>query len=72
MVLTYHAAVLIVPWLFRVLKSSRRPLTGLATVFGDGCSMIALLNAIILLDGSHESYCHGMTNSISTSCNLNI
>ncbi|EGS19782.1 uncharacterized protein CTHT_0042660 [Thermochaetoides thermophila DSM 1495] len=27
--------------------------------------MVAMLNVIVLLDGSHEGYCHGITNSIN-------
>ncbi|KAK4044251.1 hypothetical protein C8A01DRAFT_31565 [Parachaetomium inaequale] len=56
--LIYQAGVLIVPWLLRLLGATKRPLTGLGTVFGDGCAMVALLNTLVMLDTAHEGYCH--------------
>jgi hypothetical protein len=58
MTLVYQAGVLIVPWLLRLLRATKRPLTGLGTVFGDGCAMVALLNTLVMLDTAHEGYCH--------------
>jgi hypothetical protein len=57
--LVYQAAVLIVPWLLRLVRVTRRPYAGLAAVFGDGCAMLALLNTLVMLDTTHEGYCHG-------------
>jgi hypothetical protein len=56
--LIYHAGVLIVPWLLRLLRATKRPFTGLGAVFGDGCAMVALLNTLCTLDTAHEGYCH--------------
>ncbi|KAL2130658.1 hypothetical protein VTI74DRAFT_6121 [Chaetomium olivicolor] len=58
MTLIYHALVLIVPSLLLLVRASRRPLTSLATVFGDGCAMMATLSMMVLLDTYHEGYCH--------------
>ncbi len=68
MVLLYHGLVLIVPALRRMLKATRRPSGGLATLFGDGCAIVALLNMIVLLDGAHESYCHKPSWTSGTLC----
>ncbi|KAK4119539.1 hypothetical protein N657DRAFT_254245 [Parathielavia appendiculata] len=57
--LIYHAAVLVVPWLLRLVRATRRPYAGFAAVFGDGCAMLALLNTLAMLDTAHEDYCHG-------------
>ncbi|KAK4158369.1 hypothetical protein C8A00DRAFT_28649 [Chaetomidium leptoderma] len=56
--LIYHTAVLVVPWMLRLLKTTRRPFAGLVAVFGDGCAMMALLNTLAMLDTAHEGYCH--------------
>ncbi|KAK4100564.1 hypothetical protein N658DRAFT_399282, partial [Parathielavia hyrcaniae] len=58
MTLIYHAAVLLVPWLLRLVRPTRRPYAGLTAVFGDGCAMLALLNTLVMLDTAHEGYCH--------------
>ncbi|KAL2187296.1 hypothetical protein L209DRAFT_728319 [Thermothelomyces heterothallicus CBS 203.75] len=57
--LMYHAGALVVPWLLRLLRATRRPFTSLATVFGDGWALMALLNTLVMLDSTHEEYCHG-------------
>jgi hypothetical protein len=56
--LIYHAAVLAVPCLLRLVGATRRPFAGLVTVFGDGCAMMAVLNTLVMLDTAHEGYCH--------------
>lgn len=67
MLLIYHVVVLIVPLLLRVLRGTKRPLVGLATVFGDGCAMVALVNTIVLLDSVRENHCRGWLAAIGTS-----
>ncbi|SPQ26866.1 d8577e3e-cf55-41dd-8313-b0e4d495a2c7 [Thermothielavioides terrestris] len=57
-ILIYHAFALAVPCLLRLLRPARWPFRGLATLFGDGCAMVALLNIMVQLDGAHEHYCH--------------
>jgi hypothetical protein len=56
--LIYHAAVLAVPCLLRLVRATRRPFAGMVTVFGDGCAMMAVLNTLVMLDTAHEGYCH--------------
>lgn len=56
--LIYQTVVLVVPWLRRLMGSTRRPFTGLGTVFLDGCVAVAMLNTMVMLDTDHESYCH--------------
>jgi hypothetical protein len=67
--LVYHAAVLVVPWLLRLLRATtKRPFTGLGAVFGDGCAMVALLNTLCTLETAHEGYCHNPPQGGGTLC----
>ncbi|KAH6617876.1 hypothetical protein B0J18DRAFT_435839 [Chaetomium sp. MPI-SDFR-AT-0129] len=59
MTLIYHAGALVVPWLLRLLKATKRPFTSLVAVFADGCAMMTLLSMLVMLDTSHEGFCHG-------------
>ncbi|KAL2119732.1 hypothetical protein VTJ04DRAFT_6693 [Mycothermus thermophilus] len=61
--LIYHAAVLVVPCLLRLVRANRKPVAGLITLFFDGVAMMALLNTLIMLDGVHEKSCHSTANS---------
>lgn len=56
--LMYHAGALVVPWLLRLLRATKRPFTSMATIFGDGWALMALLNTLVMLDSTHEEYCH--------------
>lgn len=56
--LIYQAAVLVVPWMLRLLRATKRPFANLATVFGDGTVVMGLLNTLVILDTDHEGYCH--------------
>ncbi|KAJ4293913.1 hypothetical protein N0V88_005427 [Collariella sp. IMI 366227] len=55
MALMYHALVLVVPRLLQLMKATKRPLTSLVAVFGDGCAMMATLSMMVLLDTYHEA-----------------
>ncbi|KAL2162181.1 hypothetical protein VTH06DRAFT_7094 [Thermothelomyces fergusii] len=57
--LTYHAGALVVPWMLRLLRPTRRPFAGLAAVFADGWALMGLLNILVMVDSAHEEYCHG-------------
>ncbi|KAK4242757.1 hypothetical protein C8A03DRAFT_28986 [Achaetomium macrosporum] len=57
-ILVYHAFILVIPGLLRLLKPMRRPFTSLSAVFGDGCAIVAMLNIMVQLDAAHEDYCH--------------
>ncbi|KAL2021281.1 hypothetical protein VTK56DRAFT_7360 [Thermocarpiscus australiensis] len=59
-VLTYHTIVLLVPCLLRMLKGTQPPSVGL-TAFGDGFTIMASLNILVLLSDAHETYCHSPT-----------
>jgi len=56
--LIYHAGILVVPWLLRLLRATKRPFTSGFAVFGDGLAMMALLNSLVMLDATHEGFCH--------------
>lgn len=68
MVLVYHAFALAVPCLLRLVRKARRPFGGLATVFGDGCAVMAMLNIMVQLDAAHEGYCHSPPSKDGTLC----
>ncbi|KAL1836934.1 hypothetical protein VTJ49DRAFT_4495 [Mycothermus thermophilus] len=59
--LIYHAAVLVVPCLLRLVRAKRQPVAGLGTLFGDGVAMMAMLNTLVMLDSVHEGECHSFT-----------
>lgn len=67
MTLIYHAGALVVPWLLRLLRATKRPFTSLVAVFADGCAMMALLSMLVMLDTSHEGFCHGSVPTAGTS-----
>ncbi|KAL2147265.1 hypothetical protein VTI28DRAFT_10255 [Corynascus sepedonium] len=62
--LMYHTGALFAPWLLRLLRATRRPFTSVATVFGDGWALMALLNTLVMLDSTHEDYCHSSLHGV--------
>ncbi|KAK4109798.1 hypothetical protein N656DRAFT_321141 [Canariomyces notabilis] len=58
-ILVYQTIAFLGAFLSRMLKSRRWPFARMATIFGDGCTVIAALNIMALLDSPHESQCHG-------------
>ncbi|GAB1315933.1 hypothetical protein MFIFM68171_06143 [Madurella fahalii] len=58
-VLMYQTVVLVGLCLLRAWKTRKRLPVGLATVFGDGCAVMAALNIMMLLDTPYGTHCHG-------------
>jgi len=69
--LMYHTGALFAPWLLRLLRATRRPFTSVATVFGDGWALMALLNTLVMLDSTHEDYCHSSLHGVGMLCQRN-
>ncbi|KAL2266112.1 hypothetical protein VTJ83DRAFT_5464 [Remersonia thermophila] len=61
--LIYHAAVLVVPCLLRLVRATRQPVAGLGTLFGDGVAMMAMLNTLVMLDAVHEGECRSFASN---------